>query len=303
MSVPSDRLVTDLSERLTHGLCRRTVHTFGIDQLRPPPNVLRAPSGRLITRKFSCSGLGSPTHSCSSFLKEHERVDSRFSSKQPEPREIGFQVLIRDLSRRVPGIDRQEAERNAGDPGVVLARRLSNAEYDYTIRDLTGVDIRPTREFPVDPANQAGFDNSGESLAMSAPLLKKYLGAARLVAEHVVLKPEGFTFAPHPVATDTDRDKYCVKRIIDFYERHKVDYADYFLAAHTFRHRARLGRPEMDLGRLATEAGLSPKYLGIVWSALTEAEAELGPLAAMRNMWNELPLAPPQAARLGCVSQ
>src|SRR5262245_14512795 len=52
-----------------------------------------------------------------------------------------------------------EAQRNAGDPGTVLARRLSNAEYDYTIRDLTGVDIRPTREFPVDPANQAGFDN------------------------------------------------------------------------------------------------------------------------------------------------
>src|SRR5262245_57556370 len=56
-----------------------------------------------------------------------------------------------------------EAERNAGDPGPVLARRLSNAEFDYTIRDLTGVDIRPARAFPVDPANEAGFDNSGES--------------------------------------------------------------------------------------------------------------------------------------------
>jgi len=28
---------------------------------------------------------------------------------------------------------------------------LSNAEFDNTIRDLTGVDIRPAREFPVDP--------------------------------------------------------------------------------------------------------------------------------------------------------
>ena len=63
--------------------------------------------------------------------------------------------------------------------GIVLARRLSNAEYDYTIRDLTGVDIRPTREFPVDPANEAGFDNSAESLAMSPALVKKYLEAAR----------------------------------------------------------------------------------------------------------------------------
>src|SRR5207244_3950633 len=41
---------------------------------------------------------------------------------------------IRDLRER-------ETRRNAGDPGPVLARRLSNAEYDYTVRDLTGVDL------------------------------------------------------------------------------------------------------------------------------------------------------------------
>src|SRR5438132_9619357 len=146
----------------------------------------------------------------------------------------------------------QEARRHAGDPGVVLARRLSNAELDYTIRDLTGVDIRPTREFPVDPANEAGFDNSGESLAMSPALVKKYLAAARRVADQVVLKPVGFDFAPHPVVTDTDRDKYCVQRIIAFYERHKVDFADYFFAAYLYRYRAVLGRPDAELSRFAT---------------------------------------------------
>jgi hypothetical protein len=80
-----------------------------------------------------------------------------------------------------------EAGRNAGDPGPVLARRLSNTEYDHTIHDLTGVDIRPTKEFPVDPANQAGFDNSGESLTMSPALVTKYLGAARQGAAHLIL--------------------------------------------------------------------------------------------------------------------
>src|SRR5688572_32655399 len=108
----------------------------------------------------------------------------------------------------IAAVRRFEADRNAGDPGPVLARRLSNAEYDYSVRDLTGVDIRPTKEFPVDPANQAGFDNSGESLAMSPALLKKYLQAARHVAEHLVLAPDGLAFAPHPVVADTDRDKY-----------------------------------------------------------------------------------------------
>ncbi len=67
----------------------------------------------------------------------------------------------------IGAVRKLEATRHAGDPGPVPARRLSNAEYDNTIRDLTGVDLRPTREFPVDPANEAGFDNSAESLAMS----------------------------------------------------------------------------------------------------------------------------------------
>jgi Protein of unknown function (DUF1592)/Protein of unknown function (DUF1588)/Protein of unknown function (DUF1587)/Protein of unknown function (DUF1585)/Protein of unknown function (DUF1595)/Planctomycete cytochrome C len=203
--------------------------------------------------------------------------------RQPKPDERAEVIAwIRDLRD-------QEARRNAGDPGTVLARRLSNAEFDCTIRDLTGVDIRPTHEFPVDPANEAGFDNSGESLAMSPALLKKYLAAVRRIADHVVLEPEGFVFAPHPAVTDPDRDKYCVKRIIDFYERHKVDYTDYFLAAWKYRHRDLLGRPDTELSAFAVEAGLSAKYLSLIWLTLTHAEAERGPLAVIRKKWEELP--------------
>jgi hypothetical protein len=202
---------------------------------------------------------------------------------QPEPDErAAVLAWIRELRDR-------EARRHAGDPGTVLARRLSNAEYDYTVRDLTGVDIRPTREFPVDPANEAGFDNSGESLAMSPALLRKYLAAARLVADHVVLKPEGLVFAPHPVVTDTDRDKYCVQRIIDFYERHRVDYADYFLAAWRFRQRAALGKPRASLHDFAEEARLSAKYLAMIWSLLEEAQPALGPLDEVQARWRQLP--------------
>jgi Protein of unknown function (DUF1592)/Protein of unknown function (DUF1588)/Protein of unknown function (DUF1587)/Protein of unknown function (DUF1585)/Protein of unknown function (DUF1595)/Planctomycete cytochrome C len=203
----------------------------------------------------------------------------------------------------IQAIRKHEAKRNAGDPGRVLARRLSNAEYDLTIRDLTGVDLRPTREFPVDPANEAGFDNSAESLAMSPALVKKYLEAARMVADHLVLKPRGFAFAPHPIVADTDRDKYCVRRIIDFYKRQRTDYADYFLAAWHFQHRQALGRPGASLADVAAEAGISAKYLATVWSFLTEPAEELGPVAAVQSMWRDLP--PPggpstEAARKGC---
>jgi len=232
-------------------------------------------------------------------LQAEEMPPEKAPRHPPADERAAVIAWIRQLRER-------EVERTAGDPGTVLARRLSNAEFDYTIRDLTGVDIRPTREFPVDPANQAGFDNTGESLAMSPDLLKKYLAGARHVANHIVLKPEGFVFAPHPMVTETDRDKYCVQRIIDFYKRHQVDYADYFLAAWKYRHRDKLGRSNSKMSDFAIEAGLSAKYLSMVWSALTETGMEPGPLAAVRKVWDDLPTpagpargAEPEASKVG----
>jgi uncharacterized protein DUF1592/uncharacterized protein DUF1588/uncharacterized protein DUF1587/uncharacterized protein DUF1585/uncharacterized protein DUF1595 len=182
-----------------------------------------------------------------------------------------------------------EGRRRDGDPGVVLARRLSNAEYDYTIRDLTGVDMRPARDFPVDPANQAGFDNSGESLAMSPALLNKYLLAARDVADHMFLNASGFAFAPHAILVETDRDRYCIQQIVDFYDRQNTDYADYFNAAWTYKHRAALGTPKATLADVAGRMKVSAKYLAMIWRAL-ETPEEVGPLAKLQAMWRSLPV-------------
>lgn len=182
-----------------------------------------------------------------------------------------------------------EARRRNGDPGVVLPRRLSNAEYNYTIRDLTGVDLRPAREFPVDPANQAGFDNSGESLAMSPALLNKYLLAARDVADHMFLNASGFGFAPHAMLVEIDRDRYCIQQIVDFYDRQNTDYADYFRAAWTYKHRAVLGEPKATLAAVAARAKVSAKYLATIWKSL-ETKEEIGPLATLQAMWRALPV-------------
>jgi hypothetical protein len=182
-----------------------------------------------------------------------------------------------------------EARRNAGDPGLVLARRLSNAELNNTIRDLTGHDLRPAREFPVDPANQSGFDNSGESLAMSPSLFTKYLQAARAVANHLVLKPSGIAFAAHPMLVETDRDRYCVNQIIDFYRSQNTDYADYFMAAWRYKNRAALGSPKATLAAIAAGDHVSPKYLATVWKTLEETKETIGPLAQLQAMWRALP--------------
>ena len=95
-----------------------------------------------------------------------------------------------------------EIRSHAGDPGRVLLRRLSHAEYDHTIRDLTGVDLAPTREFPADGAAGEGFTNAGDGLVMSSVLLNKYLAAAKDIATHAVLTPSGFRFSPSKYPRD-----------------------------------------------------------------------------------------------------
>ena len=214
----------------------------------------------------------------------------------PQPPDAARQQVI----DWVQAVRMNEARKNAGDPGPVLVRRLSNAEYNNTIRDLTGVDMRPTREFPVDPANTAGFDNSGESLAMSPALLNKYLQAAREVGDHMVLTPDGFDFAPHPMLVETDRDRYAIQRIVAFYERQPTDYADYFQAAWRFKYRSALGTPGATLAGIAAQSKLSAKYLPVIWGILEEtpeaASREVGPIAKLQAMWRALP--PPRGNQI-----
>lgn len=178
------------------------------------------------------------------------------------------------LVRWIESFRKSEADKHAGEPGHVPVRRLSNSEINYSVRDLTGVDIQPTREFPVDPANEAGFDNSADSLTMSPALLSKSLAAARFVAEHMVLTPDGVDFAPHPVMTETDRDKYCVKRIVEFYQQQRIDVADYLLAAWRI-HRW----PNQFTIENQTTQGLSAKYLKLLLSMLTDEGAAVLPAA------------------------
>ena len=204
--------------------------------------------------------------------------------QMPQPSAADAQKII-DWVHAVRG---EEIKRLGGDPGTVLARRLSNAEYDYTIRDLTGQDMRVARQFPVDPANTAGFDNSGESLTMSPALLNKYLQAARQVADHMVLKPDTIDFAPHLMAVESDHDKYAIQRIIAFYKAQPTDYADYFQAAWRYRYRAQLGKPAATLASTAADAKVSAKYLPLVWGILQDKGA-VGPVAKLQAMWNDLP--------------
>ena len=94
---------------------------------------------------------------------------------------------------------------------------------------------------------------------MSPALFNKYLAAAREVADHLALTPDGFIFAPGPVLAGPDRDQFAIKRIVDFYESQPTDYADYFEAAWRYKYRAALGKPTATLTSTATASKGEPE--------------------------------------------
>jgi hypothetical protein len=84
------------------------------------------------------------------------------------------------------------ADCSVQDPGRVTLRRLNRDEYNNTIRDLLGVDLRPADEFPNDDVGY-GFDNIGDVLSISPLLMEKYLTAAEKVTQAAIITPETVT--------------------------------------------------------------------------------------------------------------
>ena len=75
---------------------------------------------------------------------------------------------------------------NNPDPGHVTLRRLNRAEYQNTIYDLLGVKIEVKDILPPDDSGY-GFDHIGDVLTISPVHLERYLDAAKLALDQVVV--------------------------------------------------------------------------------------------------------------------
>jgi hypothetical protein len=223
-------------------------------------------------------------------LKRWQQVLEQLEAGEMPPKEKPQPTAAerKQLVAWVSGFLEAEARARTGDPGYVPLRRLSNAEYDCTIRDLTGVELRPTREFPADGAAGEGFTNAAESLSDITPtLFTRYLNAAKEIADHALLLPDGFRFAPGKTRRDwTDES---LARMRKFYAEYTSDgrlkVEPYLLA--TLRHRDALGAGKMTLAEAASRDKLNAKYLGVLWQTLTDSAAPVtqAPLDVIRARW------------------
>lgn len=104
---------------------------------------------------------------------------------QPQPSSDTRRHIVTLLRTALYSVDCTQLQ----DPGRVTIRRLNRAEYDNTLRDLLGVDLRLAREFPSDDVGY-GFDNIADVLAVSPLLVEKYLDAAEKAVAAVIQEPD-----------------------------------------------------------------------------------------------------------------
>lgn len=238
--------------------------------------------------------------------KVWQRAGEMLDSAQMPPKDARqpTDVERKALQQWVRGYLTFEANARSGDPGRVVLRRLSNSEYTYTLRDLTGVQsLSPASEFPVDGAAGEGFTNTGNALVMSPALITKYLDAAKLVTQHAILLPDGIRFS----ASDTPGDwtNETLAKIRDLYRRNsdsggasrvnlqgivfdtndggRLAVEKYLAATLSERDALTTGRKTVEV--VASERDLNAKYLGILWQALHASESSLL-LDNIRAHWN-----------------
>lgn len=108
---------------------------------------------------------------------------------QPSPEERGGMIewIENDY------LAAQCGERASSAP--VAIRRLNRQEYDNTIRDLLGLDLRLADGFPPDDIG-FGFDNVGSALNISPAHVEKYLDAAELALSKAIAVPDAERFPP-----------------------------------------------------------------------------------------------------------
>ncbi len=112
-------------------------------------------------------------------ITQQLRVRSMPPADADQPTEADRKAMVAWLTNAIENFDYSTVH----SPGYEPARRLTHEEYNNTIRDLTGIDIRPADRFPNDLTASSGFENSANSLFVQPLVLERYLGAAEAIVD------------------------------------------------------------------------------------------------------------------------
>jgi len=138
-----------------------------------------------------------------------EKVMPPRNKAQPDADQ--FHLLVDLLGQVLANPDPEWLPR---DPGVKVVHRLSRTEYNNTIQDLLGIDLKPADRFPPDGGGGGGFDNNADTLFVPPILMERYLVAAE---EVLAATPRENLIQEEPVWYTPER--WSVRRNIERFAR------------------------------------------------------------------------------------
>ncbi|MEM7476476.1 MAG: DUF1592 domain-containing protein [Planctomycetota bacterium] len=120
-------------------------------------------------------------------ITQQIRVRSMPPTDSEQPNDENRRLMVAWLQNEIENFD----YRSVSSPGHEPTRRLTHEEYNNTIRDLLGVDLRPADQFPADLTASSGFHNSANSLFIQPVTMERYLGSAEWVVHQAAstIKP------------------------------------------------------------------------------------------------------------------
>ncbi|MDA1276664.1 MAG: DUF1592 domain-containing protein [Verrucomicrobia bacterium] len=223
--------------------------------------------------------------------------EGKMPPEKREPLSPGDRAQVVDSVRTT--LDAYIAK-HAGDPGPVALRRLTSAEYDFAIEDLTGLSLSLGKTFVNDAVGGEGFSNVGNVQFMEDSGLERYLEAAKTVADHAVIGSGPIRFFPDRGLTGLELS--AMDRIQKIYRSNGfrttagegaepyglTHYPNAFYAAWRYLHRTALGIGDADLRRLARELHVPGPFVEHIWKVLNLPTPPF-PMARFNDAWRALP--------------
>lgn len=217
-------------------------------------------------------------------------------AQMPQPTDEQRAALVKSIRLRLD----EAARKHAGDPGKVTVRRLTSGEYEYTVRDLTGLDFEVDKDFSDDSVGGEGFTNFGDVQFMQDANLERYLSAARRVASHAVIGSGPLQFFADPGKSGFELS--AIARIQKIYRENGFRsasgeggkafgldrYSQAILACWQYQQRQRLSQPNLTLAKAAVNQGASPRFVEHLWRVFHETNPEY-PTSEAIKLWKQMP--------------
>ncbi|MDG2124356.1 MAG: DUF1592 domain-containing protein, partial [Verrucomicrobiales bacterium] len=105
---------------------------------------------------------------------------------EPQPQQAERDAIANWISTNL----RDAVAHQAPEPTTPTVRRLTNFEYQNTLRDLLGFELQVIADLPEDPVKPYHFNNTAEFMLLGPEQIDRYLEVARRVMASAIVDPE-----------------------------------------------------------------------------------------------------------------